>query len=412
LESRFPVKKGDFYYGYIIVIVSFVVLLLGYGVFYSYGVFFNPLMEEFGWTRAVTSGAYSLAVFVSGSLGILSGRLSDRFGPRIVIIFCAVSTSLGYMLMYLVHSTWQFYLSYAVFIAAGIGGFWAPPVSTVARWFIARRGLMTGIVSSGISFGTIVTPPLVTNLILAFGWRFSYLIIGIAVLVVVLMIAQFIRTSPQQMGLLPYGEHKTTRAGPKPNAGLFLKEALRTRQFWLICLIYVFFGVALLTILVHIVPDAIGLGVSEINAATVLSVIGVASLIGRIVTGGIADRLKVKVSTILCLGLYTAALIWLQFADNLWELYLFAIFFGFGYGGISCLQSLIAAELFGVVALGAITAFFSFSYCVGGAIGPVLAGYIFDVSGSYRWAFIFCLVVVIIALFISISLGPPKRKEE
>jgi MFS family permease len=116
----------------------------------------------------------------------------------------------------------------------------------------------------------------------------------------------------------------------------------------------------------------------------------------------------VKTSALVCLGLLTAALIWLQFADNSGKMYVFAAIFGFGYGGLSCLQSLIAAELYGLAALGVITAIFSFSFNVGGAIGPVLAGHIFDVTNSYRWAFLICLTATAGALVIFMPLTPPK----
>jgi MFS family permease len=323
------VPRSRFFYGYIIVIASFIVMVLGWGIYYSYGVFFGPLMDEFAWTRAVTSGAFSIAVFVSGFLGIFAGRLSDRLGPRIVVTLCAVLLSVGYILMFLVQSTWQFYLVYGVLIASGVGGFWAPQVSTVARWFVGRRGLMTGIVSGGISFGTIVLPPVVTRIISLYGWRRSYLFIGFATLVIVTTAAQFMRKSPQQMGLLPRGEIGTSSQNNSPAPGFSLKEAIYTRQFWAVFLIYFCFGMALLTIIVHMVPHAVGIGISDINAAIVLSVIGGMSLVGRIGMGGITDRLRVKASTIICLGLLTGSLIWLQFSDNLWKLYGFAVVFGF-----------------------------------------------------------------------------------
>jgi MFS family permease len=392
------------------VIVCFIMMMVGWGIFYIYGVFFRPLMEEFNWTRAVTSGAFSVSIMVAGVIGIIAGRISDRVGPKKVLIVSASLLTLGYILMSLVRNTWQFYLLYGLVIASGVGGFWAPQVSTIARWFVGRRGIMTGIVSGGISFGTLVLPLIVTPLIDAYSWRTTYIIIGIGVFCIVMTAVQFIKASPQTMGLLPYGEYKTKVRNYAQVINFTFREAAATSQFWMGAVIYLFFGLAQLTIMVHMVPHAIGIGISALSAAGILSVIGGVSLAGRIIIGVLADRIKVKASAILSLGLMTISLIWLMQADSLWKLYVFGIVFGFGYGGLSCLQSLMAAELFGLVSLGLITAVFSLSFNLGGAIGPVLAGHIFDISDSYTWAFIVCLVMVIAALLICFALKPPKKK--
>lgn len=397
------------YYGYVIVLIGFLLTMFGWGIFYIYGVFFHPLEADFGWTRAVTSGAFSISVLMSGLSGILAGRLSDKFGPRVVIMFCAVLLSLGYVLMSIVQNAWQFYLLYGILISAGVGGFWAPPVSTVARWFTGKRGILTGIVSGGISFGALILPPIATNLIDSFNWRVTYVIIGIAVLVISIIGARFLRRSPRELDIRNKFENQHTSSMVRTSHSFTLSEALRTRQFWMVCAIYVCFGLVQLTIMVHIVPHAVGMNISPINAATILSVIGGVSLAARIIVGGITDRIRVKTSVIICLSLLALALVWLQFSDNLWQLYIFGIFFGVGYGGLSCLQSLIAAELYGLLALGVITAIFSFSFDIGGAIGPYLAGYIFDVKSSYYWAFLICLMVALAALLISATLKPPRK---
>jgi len=406
------VNIPKFYYGYVIVIVFFIMMVLGWGMFYIYGVFFRPLMEEFDWTRAITSGAFSMSVLVSGIIGIIAGRLSDTIGPKKVIIFCTCLLTLGYGLMIFVQSTWQFYFLYGIIIASGVGGFWAPQVSTVARWFVKRRGIMTGIVSGGISFGTLVLPLIVTRLIDVFNWRMTYLIIGIAIFVIVMAAAQFVKSSPPKMSLLPIREINNEIQSRTRILNFSFQEAVHTVQFWMVTLIYVCFGITQLTVVVHLVPYATGIGISSLGAAGVLSVIGGISLAGRIIIGLVSDKLRVKTSTILSLGLMIVSLLWLLQADSLWKLYIFAVVFGFGYGGLSCLQSLIAAELFGLISLGVITGIFSLSFNIGGAIGPVIAGHIFDISDSYLWAFLACLISVIIALAICLSLKPPGKKPQ
>ncbi len=401
-------ETASFYYGYIIVLVTFILMIVGWGMFYIYGVFFRPLEEEFGWTRAVTSGAFSISILIAGISGIVAGRVCDRLGPRVVIVFCSIFLSLGYVLMFLVQNAWQFYLIYGLLISIGVGGFWAPPVSIVARWFTGRRGLMTGIVSGGVSFGTLILPLLVTQLITIYNWRVTYVIIGAGILVVAMIASRFLKNHPLQIDPSQKADARKAAANVGSSEGFSLSEALRIRQFWMVCAIYFCFGLVQLTVMVHMVPYASGEGISAISAAGILSIIGGCSLVGRIAMGIIADRVRVRRAAIVCLVFMLTSIILLQRAETLVGLYVFAVIFGFGYGGLSCMQSLMAAELFGLLSVGAVTAVFSFCFNIGGAIGPVVAGYIFDISGSYQWAFIICLVMVAAALTITLLLNSPK----
>ena len=153
-------KTRPFFYGYFVVIVAFVVMLVGYGLYTIFGVFFNPLINEFGWTRAITSGAFSLSMIVSGVLGVVMGGLNDRFGPRIVLTVCGCFLGIGFLLMSQVHSVWQLYLFYGVIISIGVSGIWVPLLSSVARWFVKRRSLMTGVVIAGTGIGGLIEPPI------------------------------------------------------------------------------------------------------------------------------------------------------------------------------------------------------------------------------------------------------------
>lgn len=388
-------------------------MAMGWGTIYTYGVFFDALLKEFGWSRAVTSAAYSLSSFLYGVVSIVTGRLTDKLGPRVVGIVCSILFASGLLLMSRTNSIWQLFLFYGVLVGIGIGGFWAPILSPIARWFTARRGMMMGIVTSGIGIGTLVTVPLISRSIESLGWRWSYVIIGGAVLVLTLAASQFLKRDPHQMGLEPYGsgsvkQEKSTRT----SVNFSFQEAIHHPQFWMFCGIYFTYGFYMCTVAVHIVTYAIGLDISAVNAANILAISGGLGIAGRIMVGSASDRLGVKPSIILSIALMACGLIWLLFSQDLWMFYLFAAVFGFGYGSLSALQAPAAAELFGLHNVGTLIGCFSFSYTLGGSMGPVLAGYIFDRAGSYTTAWIICVIISITGLVLALLLRPVKKEAE
>ncbi len=331
-----------FFYGYIVLIAGFFILLIMNGALYSFGVFLKPLSAEFGWSRAETSGAYSVFMFLCGFLYTVAGRLTDTRGPRFVLTIAGLTAGMGYMLMYTIGSIWQMYLFFGVFAAAGHSGGLVPLTSTLARWFVKRRGLMTGLLVAGIGIGTIVMPPVATRLIESIGWRGSYLVIGVVALVIVITAARFLRADPARVGQFPDGG-KGTSSGAA--AGLTLREAMRTRQFWMFCTLALFHGVGQQAVMVHIAPAASDLGVPAISAAAVVSVVGGLSIAGRIGLGGAADRIGTRSSLAIALALCTIALFFVLGAAELWMFYLFAVIFGLGYGAIMALLSPSAAAL-------------------------------------------------------------------
>ena len=328
-------KRSRFFYGYIIVLAAFLIHMVVWGMFNSYGVFFKPLTMEFGWTRAMTSSAVSVAMIVYGLLGIAMGRLSDRFGSRMIMVVCGLFLGLGYLLMSQVNTIWQLYLFYGLMIGIGVSPLDVSLLSTVARWFVKKRGMMTGIVKVGTGIGILVVPIVVNWLIVGNGWRTSYIIMGIVVLVFVIVVAQLLRRDPEQMGQLPDGEEKASAGSLNSvEGGLSLREAIHTRQFWVICA--VFFCVEFITLIisVHIVPNALDLEISPTKAASLLGAIGGVSIVGRFLMGSAGDRIGHKLAMTICFIIMVAALFWLQFARELWMLYLFVVVYAVGNGGL------------------------------------------------------------------------------
>ncbi len=403
-------KKPRFFYGYIIVGAAFLIMVVMFGTMYSFGVFFKPVLTEFGWTRAATSGAYSLNMVLIGLLAIIAGRLTDRFGPRLVITACGLSLGLGYLLMSQVSAIWQLYLFFGVLVGIGTSGY-VPLMSTVARWFVKRRGLMTGIAVSGIGAGTVIMPPVATQLISIYGWRTSYIIVGCVALVIIVIGAQFLRRDPRQVGQLPYGAGEVKAEGLDSGArGFSLQEAIRTGQFWIFSAAMFLFLFSQQTMMVHIVSHATDLGISAILAANILAIIGGLSIGGRIGMGSAGDRIGNKLAFIIIFILASVALFWLQVAQELWMLYLFAVVFGFAYGGQAALMSPIIAELFGLRAHGAVLGMLLFVTLIGGALGPLVTGRIFDVTDSYYLAFSICAGLMVIGLILVSLLKPPRRE--
>ncbi len=302
--SQTPEKARSFFYGYFVIVVAFFIMLVGYGLYTVFGVFFDPLINEFGWTRATTSGAFSLSMILSGVLGVVMGGLNDRFGPRIVLTVCGCFLGIGFLLMSQVGSVWQLYLFYGVIVGIGVSGIWVPLLSSVARWFVKKRSLMTGIVIAGTGIGGLVEPPVVSRLISAYDWRVSYIILGVVILLVVVLASQFMRRDPSRMGQLPYGGDKGEEPALKSVAeGFSLREAAPTQQFWLVLSIFFCFGFALFAYMVHIVPHAIELGISPVSASNILATMGGMTVVGNFVRGKLSDRIGNRRLSIIGLSL-------------------------------------------------------------------------------------------------------------
>lgn len=411
MSQQTEVREPRFFYGYLVVALAFIIQAVLAGTLYTFSVFFKPLAAEFDWTRAVTSGAFSLYMVLHGILYIFTGKLNDRVGTRIVMTGCGLFMGVGYFLMSRISTVWHLYLIYGVIIAIGMSGGFVPMMSTVTRWFVShkRRGLILGIALAGGGFGIMVMPPLANWLISSYGWQKSYQIIGVMVLVIIITSAQFIRRAPGHTEQIRNGAGAGSGDVIQPG-GFSLSQAARTRQFWLICAAYFGFGLILQAIMVHIVLHAIGLGISATTAANIFIAIGALSIAGRVVMGSVSDRLGNKAILIICFSLMTAAVAWLLVADQTWMLFMFAVAFGFGYGGLVAAQSPLVADFFGMTSHGVILGVIVSIITFGAAVGPIMAGLIFDATGGYFPAFLIAGAFGAAGLVISLLLKPMAQR--
>ena len=364
---------------YIIVASAFVIQGVIIGSMFAYGVFFTVLEAELGWSRTLLSACFSLATIVMGVCAIVAGRLNDRFGPRWVLSVSGVFFGLGYTLMYYMTAPWQLFVLYGIFIGIGLSSHDVVTLSTVARWFKRRRGIMTGIVKIGTACGQIVVPLLATLLIAAFGWRVACVVLGVGAAVLVVFASQGLRRNPetvQQLTTQPVDSALNTdlQLDNHEELGLSLPVALRTRQFWTLCAAQFMFFPSLVTIPVHIAAHGMDLGMITTSAAALLSIIGGVSILGRLFVGSAVDRIGGRLALLVCFLMLLVSLLWLNVADTAWMLFVFAALYGFAHGGFFTVISPTVAEFFGMRAHGVIFGMILFCGTIGGALGPLLCG--------------------------------------
>jgi MFS family permease len=405
-------KRADskIFYGYIIVAVSLFILIIMDGIKQSYSVFFASLQKELAADRAMISSANSLVSLVGGVSGIALGRLVDRFGPKLVVVGSALLIGAGYFLMSKVTSLWQLFLFYSVLGGIGVSSGNVTLLPPIARWFVKRRGLMTGIVKIGSGLGQAIVPLVAGMLITGFGWRETCIMMGILGVVGIIPIAQLLKHDPHEMGLDPYGVNAINRTSSELSnrVQLSLRGCIKTHQFWIVCAAYFLTGYITQSIMVHIVSYAMDGGVATVQAASVLSAIGALSIAGRLVLGSAGDKIGNRWVLIVCFIFLTIALSWLQFANRLWMLYAFALVYGFGHGGFFAVMSPLVAELFGTTHQGVNLGVVLFLQAVGLALGPFVTGYTFDITHSYHLAFLILIIFSICALALSIAITPVK----
>lgn len=405
--------NSRYFYGYHIVAAGFITQAVCIGGMFTYGVFFKELETTFGWSRALVSGASSLAFLIMGLGGVIAGTLNDRIGPRIILTVSGACLGLGYLLMSQMTASWQLYLLYGVFVGIGFSTHDVITLSTITRWFIRRRGMMSGLVKVGTGGGQLVVPLIAAALIGQVGWRHAYRLIGIFSLAGLVATAQLMKRDPQGMGLRPDGDEPID-PGDRLSVGppsLTLSKAIRTMPFWNLCFAeFAIFG-CLLTTIVHIVPHGRDQGLEPTTAAAILSTIGGVSMLGRIIMGTANDRIGGKRSLIIGFAILCAALFWLPLAVNTWMFFVFAVMYGFAHGALFTVMSPTVAEFFGTESHGLIFGMVLFCGTIGGSVGPFLAGYSFDLTGTYRAAFIMLVAMALAGTLLVTVMRPVGSTE-
>jgi MFS family permease len=403
-ENAFLAGKGTTQrpskYGWVVVSACSLMVFVTYGLIYSYSVFFKPLAEHFQWDRASVSLIYSLAVIIRGAAAVGTGWLADKYGARKTMVFCGLMMGAGYLLSSQVSDLWQFFLTFGVVEAIGVSGIFGIGSAIASRWFTKNRGLALGIVASGSGMGTLLIVPSVERLISNVDWSQAFFICGIAAAVLMVGAAAFLREPPQYTAVAKQLEKQSS---------VSLSQAIKDSRFWLIMACFLLFLFGTQIVLVHIVNYATDVGIDPLIAATFVSVIGAVSIIGRLSTGVIAEKIGLYKSLAAICAFLTLSFVLLLFTRSAWSFYVFAVIFGVTYGGEVTQIPLVVARFFGTRVMATLMGVVLFVTGFGGAAGPWLAGKIFDVTGSYNWAFIIGAIVSVICI---VTVGLLKRADK
>lgn len=360
-----PAHGVDSSRGWVVVFSAFLAMFTVFGVAYSFGEFFGPMADEFGTSRSETALFFAVTTFAYFAMGVVSGRVADRIGPRPVLLFGGVAMVLGLLLTAEVSSIQLGYLTYGLGVGLGVACGFVPMVAAVGGWFVERRTLALGLAVSGIGLGTLVLVPIIERVIEANGWRDAYRLFALISAALLAIAALFAHKPPNSAG------------PPAP-----IRDAIRGRtDFWYLYASSFFLAASLFTPFVFMADYIDTTGTSG-SAAVLLGVIGMASIVGRLSFGAIAARIGLLgLFRLSCAGLGLSFLVWIVADTSYTLLVLFAVVLGVSYGGIIALSPAVVAELFGVIGMGGVLGALYTANGLGGLIGPPVMGRIIDSSG-------------------------------
>ncbi len=390
------------FYGWVVVAVFLVIGITLYGIHFSFGVFFKSIEAEFSLTRAATSTILSANMLLAGLCSFFAGWAMDRYGPRRVVLLMGIFAGLSLVLTSQTNAFWQLFITYSLLLAMGTGPLFVVPMSAVSRWFDKKRGLALGLSSMGIGLGMMVMAPFATYLITHFSWHTAYLVIGLLAWLMVVPLSRLLKRDPGEIGALPDGVkvgdiEQPVKTETSPLAQHPVLAIVQNRNFWIFASIWFLFAGCLFLIFTHLVPHITDIGFSPLEAATVLGLMGVASLPGRLLMGIASDRIGRKLTPIISTLVQAVAIAWLVWAQSLSSLYLFAVIYGFFYSGFGTSGAALISDTFGTKNIGTVFGLLEVGFGIGAALGAAMGGYVFDASGSYKVAFMFGALAMLVA---------------
>ncbi|MBI2886824.1 MAG: MFS transporter [Chloroflexi bacterium] len=424
MVARLAQRMGLFYGWCIVAAGGILAAVAGGTFFFGFSALFEPIIREFGWSRAATSVAYSLRAEVGGLEAPVIGVLLDRFGPRRVMRVGLLLLSLG---MFIIAATQNIWMFYGGFIVATVGmGACGGLVGMMAitRWFRRLRGRALALMTVGNGLGGLMVP-IIALLILSFDWRTAVVVAGVYILAAGLPLTYVIVDQPARMGLAPDGDPPAQHPEADPPDGSVAqgeylmpgapaeqsfsgREALKTRSFWMLALALAFIGLSGSAVTVHLVPFFTHVGMPDQVAALGMTALAIISLVGRLGFGFAADTYDKRYVMAAAIGMQALGSIGLALVQNVWSAALVLAVLSPGFGGTVPVRPALQAEYFGVRSFGAIQGMLMAVSTFGGAVGPVLAGWVFDVTGGYQVAWVFLGTLSLGAVPLLLAMGRPR----
>ncbi len=422
-------KPLPFYYGWVIVAVTFVCFAIGYTSYHSFSIFYVAILEEFGWSRGATAVAFSCFMIVYGLTAPFVGGLVDRFGPRRIMPLGAIILGIGLLLTTQLSTLWQFYLLFGVVAGLGLGGFGTVPTMTVLNnWFVKLRGTAAGLGTAGIGVGTFLLVPFLQTVISGYGWRTAYVVLAALTMLIVPPVAYFFqRYRPQDMGLLPDGEGATKEGGDGRSARTSaeslivdtdwvakewtLRSAIQTRRYWLILGGRYLELTCMQLFLTHQAAFFVDAGYDKAAAAAVIGTVGIMGSVGKILWGSVSDRIGREMCYTLAFSCGTVGAIVLLSINGSspnWMQYAYAVIFGLWYGSAMVLLPSMSADIFHGRHFGSVLGGLYVGGGFGQATGAFLGGFIYDIAGSYSWAFTLAIPAMWVACLMYWLAAPSK----
>jgi MFS family permease len=388
-------KNKSIFYGYWILLGTVLLHFLDSGLyFYGFSVFYTPIKLEYAWSAAAISGAISFSRLEGGIEGPVVGYLIERYGARKILALGVLITGLGYIMMIYVNSVWMLYLVYGGVLSIGYNmGFTHSLTTLLNNWFVKRRARVMSLYAIAAGLGGAVIVPLLSKSIMLYGWKMTAIYSGLAFWIVGIPATLIFRNYPEDMGLLPDGVpnveiNSETVVTLDEEPKLTTREALRSGVFKRLLLAESLRTFLLASIVLHEIPHLVNIGIDEVTAAGILGLMISISIPGRLIFGFLGDYVEKRKLLAVTMIIQGIGVLVFAYASTIAHVYIFVVLYGLTYGGCIPLLMAFRGDLFGRKKFAQMSGIMSPFRTIGNVIGPVFAGYLFDVTGSYKIAFI------------------------